>query len=654
MEGLELGVQNAVLISAFGCKSKRIRVQAMMPIYIDDIVVDHIFLISPQILTQALLGVEFCRMNNIIINFPVQYFTMERDGKVSRHHFANDNNIQFIDISDLDPADHSTTTCLDCMQVAASLTTNRATADYINYHLRNGAVSEVDVVPRSESKENSRGCPFGERASGDDDDNFTIYDSEQVTRCRRNAYFSSDGTSDDRESNRRGEELMNNYDVCAASRLGRYEEGTIGDTELATDTHKTVTDDRAINTTQIRELINEMENLTSNQKQKLTAILKKHQVNLTKKPGKCRDFEYTFQVQGQFLKSNYSRPLRPAVSEEIRQLLKDDILEESHSGYVNPLTVVQSEGKNPRICVDARKINQVTLPDRTKFAPMQEILQRFHGTRYITTLDLSSAFVQVPLAEASRKYTAFEFQSKVYEYKRIPYGFRSSLAGFVRALQTVLGDETCGYVINYVDDILTFPRDFDQHMDHLDTVLNKLTSAGFTINVRKCSICKPEIKFLGHVVSREKLMPDQQRIEAILKYSAPRNQKQLRRFLGVCCFHQRFIINYASYVAPLLVLLQKHRKWKWSNKMQSFFETLRERFAHSIHLVHPNVNLPYIIHTEGRSGSLDADPREWRNPNSVNSIACANTGRTTVFHLRAGTPCNCIHTPKIQDLYFWT
>ena len=180
MEGLELGAQNAVLVSAFGNKNKRIRVQAMMPIRTDDTVVGHIFLISPQLLTEALLCLDFCRMNNIIINFPEQYVTMERDGKVSGRHFAYDNNIRSIDISDCDPADHSTKTGLDCMQVAASLTTNRATADYINYHLRSGAVSEVDVVPRSESKENSTRCPFGERASSDDD-NCTTYDSEQVT-----------------------------------------------------------------------------------------------------------------------------------------------------------------------------------------------------------------------------------------------------------------------------------------------------------------------------------------------------------------------------------------------------------------------------------------------------------------------------------------
>ena len=79
LEVLELGVQHAVLVTAFGNKSKRIRLQAMMPICIDDIVMDQIFVISPQLLSQALLGVEFCRMNNIIIKFPEQYFTMERE-----------------------------------------------------------------------------------------------------------------------------------------------------------------------------------------------------------------------------------------------------------------------------------------------------------------------------------------------------------------------------------------------------------------------------------------------------------------------------------------------------------------------------------------------------------------------------------------------
>jgi hypothetical protein len=101
-------------------------------------------------------------------------------------------------------------------------------------------------------------------------------------------------------------------------------------------------------------------------------------------------------------------------------------------------------------------------------------------------------------------------------------------------------------------------------------------------------------------------MPDPQRIEAILNSPAPKNQKQLRRFLGVCGFHQRFVINYASYIAPLLALLQKQNRWRWSAEMQSAFGTLREKFAHSIHLIHPDDNLPYTVHTEARGKAVAA------------------------------------------------
>jgi hypothetical protein len=103
--------------------------------------------------------------------------------------------------------------------------------------------------------------------------------------------------------------VMNNYNVCTASRFGHHKERNVGDTELATDTHNTNTDDTVITKDQIHELINEQENLPSNQKQKLTAVLMKHQGKITKKPSTCRGFEYTFQVQGQLPKSTYSRPL---------------------------------------------------------------------------------------------------------------------------------------------------------------------------------------------------------------------------------------------------------------------------------------------------------------------------------------------------------
>jgi len=282
VEGLELGVQNAVVVSAFGNKSNRIRVQALMPIRIDDTVVDHIFLVSTQLLTQALLGVEVCWMNNIFLNFPEQYFTMEKDGRGSHHHFAYDDNIQPMNMTNIDPADHNPKSGVDGMQVATTSTTNGATADYLNYQLLDGAINKVGAVPHGGSKENGRECPVGEQASKDDDNNCTISEPEQVAQRKRNARFSSNETSYDHQDNRKGGESMEKYDVCAANRIGHYEDGNIRDTETANDTHKTITDDRVITSAHVRELVNEIVYLTCNQKQKLTAILRKHHINLTK------------------------------------------------------------------------------------------------------------------------------------------------------------------------------------------------------------------------------------------------------------------------------------------------------------------------------------------------------------------------------------
>jgi hypothetical protein len=280
-------------------------------------------------------------------------------------------------------------------------------------------------------------------------------------------------------------------------------------------------------------------------------------------------------MQGDLPKSSSARAipfsLRQEVREQIQEMIRNGILEVSHSPYVNPLTVVQREHKPVRICVDARRVNKQMVPDRTKTLPAHELLQRIHGAKYISSIDLNSAFLQIPLAESSRKWTAFHFEGQTLQFARTPFGFRNSLASFIRALQQVLGSDSTGYVLNYVDDILVYSKTYEEHLGHLDAVLGKLTKAGFTINLDKCVFGKQEIKFLGHVISDKQVRVDPERIAAIVNYPAPRNQKQLRQFLRTCNYHHRFIVNYAGCVAPLLGLLKGlngsgHLNYKWLSR----------------------------------------------------------------------------------------
>jgi hypothetical protein len=156
------------------------------------------------------------------------------------------------------------------------------------------------------------------------------------------------------------------------------------------------------------------------------------------------------------------------VQEQIEEMLADNIIEESYSSYVNPLTLVQRERKRVRICLDAREVNKFMTSDRAKVPPMQTLLQRFHGAKFISAIDLTNAFLQIPLDKDSKKWTAFQFQNKVFEFKRVPYGYRNSLSAFIRALQIVLGPDTNEYAVHYVDDLVVFSKTFEEHLRHLD------------------------------------------------------------------------------------------------------------------------------------------------------------------------------------------
>jgi len=243
--------------------------------------------------------------------------------------------------------------------------------------------------------------------------------------------------------------------------------------------------------------------------------------------------------------------------------------------------------------------------DSIKVQPMRDLLQRFHGSSYITSLDLTSAFLQVPLSKESRKWITFQFQSRVYQSTSVPYGFKNSLSAFIRALETVIGDDVVNdHVITYVDVLLFHSSSFYNHLEHLDRVLHKLTTAGFTIHSSKYNFCKPEIMFLGHIICDKTVRADPERIEAIFRYPVPKNQKQLRKFLRVCNFHRQLIVNYASYVEPLLVLLREGNKWSWSSTLKNAFETLRAKFAESNHLVQPDEEKGYIINTDASGNAI--------------------------------------------------
>jgi transposase InsO family protein len=608
---LTLPLENVALVTAFGNRTRRIKFQAFLEFCIGEDRFECVFLISPQLTgSEAILGCDYAHEYGITIDFVNKCLQYEKDGIRKTQLFCQSrgkreagsdevgsNGQPTHNISPIVPTQPiRTETGILPIRFTATQpscevphTNPLATGTLINVEGRgqpSGFCKNEDIesVRQNALRNNDARCSHDECY-----EDFEIY---EVSRVNRDEVYSSHV-----EGSVVRDVERNNGESSYGGRKGdQFKVGPAGKTE------QDVSDPRSLRTADLHALIEVTEGLNNRQKESLSNLLMKYIQHMTSKPGMCRVFEYKFQLSDPKPIVGFSRAIpfaiRPVVREQIKQMIEDDIIEISDSPFINPLTIVYKEDKKLRLCVDARKINQVTIPDRERTPPMHELLQRFNGARFMTSIDLSSAFLQIKLNKESRKYTAFLFDATVYQYKRTPYGFRNSLSAFIRALKLVLGEGIESFIVFYVDDLLLFSPTFEEHLRHIDIVIGKLTKAGFTINAAKCRFCQTEVKFLGHKINQTGVSADPDRVTAIQKYPVPRNAKQLRQFLGTCNFHNRFIVGYANYVAPLLPLLKQGTKWMWTSEKQAAFEKLRECFAGSIHLVHPSQDLPYAIYTD--------------------------------------------------------
>ena len=157
----------------------------------------------------------------------------------------------------------------------------------------------------------------------------------------------------------------------------------------------------------------------------------------------------------------------------------------------------------------------------------------------MSTMDMTSSFWQIPLAEESKKYTAFLHEGKCYEFCVTPFGLKTSTAALVRALDFVLNG-LGNFYLTFIDDIFCASENVHQHLLHLELLFHRLMENNLKINLEKSHFFRSEVKFLGHVLTSTGIKPDPEKIETIQNFSRPRNLKELRGFLGLINFYTKF------------------------------------------------------------------------------------------------------------------
>ena len=298
--------------------------------------------------------------------------------------------------------------------------------------------------------------------------------------------------------------------------------------------------------------------------------------------------------------------LKKEMDKEVSEMMKADIIESSVSEYASSPVVVRKPDGSVRYCIDFRKLNAKTVFDAEPVPNQEVILNRMGGDNFISRLDLTKGFWQVPIKEEVRKYTAFSTDQGLMQFKYMPFGLVNALAIFCRMVRKLLYD--VNYVETYVDDIVPHTATWDDHMHTLRQVLQKLRQHGLTAKPSKCEIGHAKLDLLGHVVGGGSIQPQDRKIEKILEMRKPETKKELRSFLGTVGFHQKYIDKYAEKGKALTDLLKKGdpSQIKWDAESNESFQTLKTALTQKPILRLPNFEKQFVLQTDASDSGLGA------------------------------------------------
>ncbi len=307
---------------------------------------------------------------------------------------------------------------------------------------------------------------------------------------------------------------------------------------------------------------------------------------------------------------------------EVKAMLEAGIIRPSRSPWAAPMLLVHKKDGSMRPVVDYRRLNKVTKRDPFPMPLVDDMIDQLASARYITTLDLTKGYWQVPVEPRDVEKTAFVTTFGKYEFLMMPFGLMGAPAVFQRLMNTLFGD-ALDHAAAYIDDVVIFSPSWNHHLTHLSDALDRIQKAGLTLKAVKCQIAQEECNFLGHVVGRGKVRPEQAKIEAIQAFRTPKTKRDVRAFLGLAGYYRKFVSNFSTIAHPLTELTRKIAPDKvvWGAMEQQAFRRLKTAMSSAPVLQGPDYTKEFVLQTDasevGVHGCCTESVRgRWRRPPS--------------------------------------
>lgn len=299
--------------------------------------------------------------------------------------------------------------------------------------------------------------------------------------------------------------------------------------------------------------------------------------------------------------------LRRLLDEHLMDLEKRGILRRSESEWRNPIRALQKPDGSIRLVCNLMKLNDLCEKDPYELRNIREVINSTQGSEYLSVLDLKEGFYGIEIEEDDKKKTAFEYDGRVYEWNSMVMGFKNSPQIMQRVLSKIL-DKWMNRGVNvYMDDIVIYAKTRNEHDKILEDVLKILIVNKLRVNKKKLQFALGEVELLGVRLNGKEQLPNDIKKNEALVYPAPRNLKELRRFLGLAGWFRGFIKDFATVTTKLTDSLRKaSNDWKWTDELDKEFRNVKGALSNMSKITLPDYEKEFMLRTDASNVGIGA------------------------------------------------
>ncbi|GKB92396.1 putative reverse transcriptase domain-containing protein [Tanacetum coccineum] len=239
------------------------------------------------------------------------------------------------------------------------------------------------------------------------------------------------------------------------------------------------------------------------------------------------------------------------LSDQLQELADRGFIRPSTSPWGAPVLFVKKKDGSFRMCIDYRELNKLTIKNRYPLPRIDDLFDQLQGSSVYSKIDLRSGYHQLRVRDEDIPKTAFRTRYGHYEFQVMPFGLTNAPAVFMDLMNRVCKPYLDKFVIVFIDDILIYSRNKEEHANHLRIILELLKKEKLYAKFSKYDFWISIVQFLGHVIDSQGIHVDPAKIEAVKNWASPTTPTEVRQFLGLASYYQRFIKDFRRLLAVI-------------------------------------------------------------------------------------------------------